>query len=232
MTTKSKKLIITAAIFTLLFTSSFLNITKNSENNGSNQLPSTCYSINNNSHKIRSIALDDKVMADKWSTTKSIFDRLLAHTDLNVKVVLIRHKISRFVAYSDYNRRMGWAEVHLSDGTLNLLMQNENFVALVIAHELNHIINGDVGTNIGRAIYCSSSNSASRQCEKDADLDGKILAGNAGFDPCVGPQLFEIFEDVFGPDPHKDSTHPSNAERAAYMKCFEYLFKSKSCSRT
>jgi predicted Zn-dependent protease len=99
------------------------------------------------------------------------------------------------------------AVITVNTGALALL-QNEDELAFVLAHEWSHIILGH--TRI-EGVYDESG----IQSEMYADLMGQQLARLAGYDPSYGAETWKTLIKVYG-DVGGDS-HPKCSHRQAYL---------------
>lgn len=80
-------------------------------------------------------------------------------------------------------------------------MNSKDEVAVVLGHELAHVLLNHVGDdNVPTVIK-----------EAQADKYGAFLALRAGYDVCQGRVIFKKFLKLYGDDPNSD--HPSNAYR-------------------
>jgi len=91
--------------------------------------------------------------------------------------------------------------VTVTTGILKIF-ENDDQMALVMAHEIAHAINHDVmHDDIDQATV-----------EAHADKLGAFIMMRAGFDICKGKEIFSVFKNLFG-DTSKAEDHPSNSYR-------------------
>jgi peptidase M48-like protein len=91
--------------------------------------------------------------------------------------------------------------VTITTGILNVF-ENDDELALVMAHEIAHAINHDI-------LHDDMDQST---VEAHADKLGAFIMMRAGFDICKGNQVFALFKRLFG-DTSKAEDHPSQAYR-------------------
>lgn len=99
-----------------------------------------------------------------------------------------------------------WTDGSTTTITTGLLkiIKNDDELAMVLSHEISHSLAGDVGRK-GEYILQT-------YLEANADKLGAYLMLRAGYDPCIGKEIFRTFERLFGDDP-SPSDHPDNAFR-------------------
>lgn len=83
-------------------------------------------------------------------------------------------------------------------------IENNDELALVLAHEMGHVLNGDVTRG--------DQPMDPRVIEANADKMGAFIMMRAGFDVCKGKQIFKVFEEIYG-DSAIPSDHPDDAFR-------------------
>ncbi len=152
-----------------------------------------------------------------WKTAIKVFRDIKQVTGVN-NVNLVRSSDEQWMnASASFNPKRGKFEITFSTAMLNFLEGNPDWIAMIMAHEMSHITNGELST-FKRSTFCRMNNANNRQCEKEADLQGQIYAKRAGYDECVGPAVWAKMIKVKGPSP-PNSTHPDSADRARYLKC-------------
>lgn len=149
-----------------------------------------------------------------------IFDKLLSVSRVPGEVTLYVSTSPVVNAYTTPS-----AEVVVFQGTLNMVMRDNNSadqLAAIMAHEISHYAFKHVGI---KGLYCQSSKAANRNCEREADSEGIKLMSDAGFN-CEGAAGFwrdslSRWGDSYTPN----SSHPSDTERLANAKrsCSVYV---------
>lgn len=92
----------------------------------------------------------------------------------------------------------------ITKGMLDII-KNDDELAMVLAHEMGHVLAGDV--------FRGSTNPIDpRYLEANADKFGAFIMMRAGFDECKGKEIFRTFTNEFG-DTAAPEGHPDNAFR-------------------
>ncbi len=84
------------------------------------------------------------------------------------------------------------------------MFENDDQLAMVLAHEIAHFINKDVGRSDGEVLP--------NDIEAHADKLGAFIMMRAGFDECKGKEVFKVFKREFG-DTATPVGHPDFAYR-------------------
>ena len=93
--------------------------------------------------------------------------------------------------------------ITITKGLLRVL-KNEDELAVILGHEMGHVLAGDTSRN-GQTID-------PRYLEANADKIGAYLMLRAGFDVCRGKEVMRTFQELFGDDA-ASTTHPDHAFR-------------------
>jgi len=169
---------------------------------------------------------------------QGLADRILKHADVPEDMKIKVH-------YSDENTVNAYAtlggNVYFYKGLVSKL-KSEQALAMVMAHEIAHIVNRDPITALGRglstaitlsAIFGSSDNALirrfigggemltslkySRDHERDADADGFEWINKLYGHGCGAEELFELFDNMHSDDdsdlPEIFTTHPYASKR-------------------
>ncbi len=134
---------------------------------------------------------------------EAVYQRLFLHSGLGHKPPLRILKTDVVNAWTDGNY------VAITTGILKK-MTNIDEIALVLGHELGHVINYDViHSEMEEMLGVPLDN---RYKEAAADQIGAYLMMRAGFDECKGRVIMQVFKDNFGDDAGAQD-HPDNAFR-------------------
>ncbi len=92
--------------------------------------------------------------------------------------------------------------ITLTTGILKIF-ENDDELAMVLAHEMAHAINKDPQRTDGAVLP--------NDVEAHADKLGAYIMMRAGFDECKGKEVFAVFKRLFG-----DTSHPQGHPDFAY----------------
>lgn len=134
---------------------------------------------------------------------QEVYQKLYVHSGLRSKPSLIILNSSIINAWTDGE------QVTITTGLLNI-MKTQDEVALVLGHELGHIINYDILHDAMEQYLKVPLNQSYK--EASADKVGAFIMMRAGFDICKGSVIMKTFRDNFGSDAAADG-HPDNAFR-------------------
>ncbi len=99
--------------------------------------------------------------------------------------------------------------VNITTGLLNK-MNTVDEVAMVLGHELGHVINYDIQHGAMEQVLNYHINQSYK--EAAADKIGAFIMMRAGYDECKGARIMKVFRDNFGSDAAGE-WHPDNAFR-------------------
>jgi len=121
----------------------------------------------------------------------------------------IKHKIRGMFILEDSTPNAfvtGSGHIYMTTAFLELIKTEDEF-ALVVGHEIAHVMLGHLE---------GQGNTDNRKNEFHSDLIGVYLMQKAGYNPCVGKELWERLDERWGMNIFTTS-HPSAAQRARYL---------------
>jgi len=129
---------------------------------------------------------------------RSVFHRLeLVCGTTSMEPLVILNDDSIINAWTD------GTNITITTGLLKYIKNNDE-LAMVLGHEMGHVLNGDVNR--------SANAMDARYLEANADKMGAFIMMRAGFDECRGKEIMRTFKDTFGDDVAAEG-HPDNAIR-------------------
>ena len=167
-----------------------------------------------------------------------IAERLMAVVDSPkpLKFHLVAKPIGEAIRPDDVNAWTDGSNVYVTRGMLRFL-QNDDELAIIIAHEMAHAVRGHVSEKIAKAIagaflggiiegltgvkgtadlayqmFQLATMTFDRDAEREADVYGITYASRAGYDISTAVDLWERFA-IEMPESYIALTHPSSPER-------------------
>ncbi len=134
---------------------------------------------------------------------EEVYDNLYIHSGLGQKPPLT------ILESSDINAWTDGKEVVITAGMLQI-MGSIDEVAMVLGHELGHVINYDIPH--GAMEFLLDMPIDGRYKEASADKIGAFIMMRAGYDICKGKKIMTTFKERFGSDAGSRS-HPDNSFR-------------------
>ena len=150
---------------------------------------------------------------------EDVYQRLFVNSGLGQKPPLHIANTSMVNAWTDGE------DVTITTGILKK-MANVDEIAMVLAHELGHVINYDsVHEAMEEAVGYPIDG---RYKEAAADKIGAYIMMRSGFDECKGREIMQVFRDNFGDDAGAEG-HPDNAFRLDQLnlpQCHKTFFSN------
>ena len=146
----------------------------------------------------------------EYNKEVAMFRVLLKHTRLKCDPQFAVEQSQEVNAYATPG--VGCGRVTITTGMLGFFRYNPDAIANILAHELSHIIYGDVWTR-----------KHGQYMEKRADLLGQKIAMYAGYSPCGAVEGIQMFLNVYGDIP-EGLTYPPFVKRIEYLMpmCLQY----------
>ncbi len=147
-----------------------------------------------------------------------IFDKLAMNSGTTSILPLVILKSPMVNAWTDGKN------ITITTGLLDLMNGNDDELALVLGHEMGHVINYDLEHGIMEDVLGFPVDN--RYKEAAADKIGAFIAMRAGFDVCNGKSIFAKFKVAFGDDAGAMG-HPDQAFRLDQLdlpQCNRHFF--------
>ncbi len=149
---------------------------------------------------------------------QTIFDKLAVNSGTTHILPLIVLKTPMANAWTDGKN------ITITTGLLNIINGNDDELAMVLGHEMGHVINYDLEHGAMEMILNYQIDN--RYKEAAADKMGAYIMMRAGFNECNGYSIMMKFKEAFGDDAGAEG-HPDNAFRADQLnlpQCSYHLF--------
>ncbi len=146
----------------------------------------------------------DKVSYNE-AHVQAIFDKLAVNSGTTHILPL------KILKTDDANAWTDGVNITITTGLLNIMNGNDDELALVLGHEMGHVINYDLEHSAMEDVLKFPIDG--RYKEAAADKIGAYIMMRAGFNECNGRDIFNKFKEHFGDDAAAMG-HPDNAFRA------------------